>query len=142
MAKTKSADAGGDKAEKAKKSPARSGGKAKSSAKPAPAALAPQIDTALAAETAAKLVGAKFGGAATAGAGEGRESAAFRNLKQQLNPPASSALSNLLDKTGGPGQRRPNLPAFGGPGGGPAVGRNQRFSADVNRAGVPRRTGG
>ena len=36
------------------------------------------------------------------------------------------------------GQKKSNLPM----GGGKQVGRNQTFGADVNRAGVPRRTGG
>jgi hypothetical protein len=121
-------------------------GKPKSTSKGKPvAADAPQIDTALAAQNAAKLVGAKFGGSAgsqAAAGGEARESAAFKTLKQNVNQPQSGSLASVLDKAAGPGQRRPNLPAFGGYQSGRSVSRNQTFGADVNRAGVPRRTGG
>ncbi|HSV16262.1 MAG TPA: hypothetical protein VLI90_18510 [Tepidisphaeraceae bacterium] len=119
----------------AKKKPAK--GKAPATAAP----TTPLIDTGLAAETAAKMIGAKVAGPAggqPAAAGGAKETSAFKNLKANLNKPASSTMSNFLDKTAGPGQKKQNLP-FGG---GKQVGRNQTFGADVNRAGVPRRTGG
>ena len=140
MAKSKSTDGAGEKAKKpAPKTAAKSKAPAKS--KGTGPAIAPQIDTALAAQTAAKMIGAKLA-VSPAATGEARESAAFKNLKQNLNQPHSAALSNLLDKTGGAGQRRPNLPAFGNTQANRNVSHNQTFGADVNRAGVPRRTGG
>jgi len=45
-------------------------------------------------------------------------------------------MENVLDKSGPSGSRRSDQPK------GPQVGHNQTFGADVNRAGVPRRTPG
>jgi hypothetical protein len=67
----------------------------------------------------------------------------IEQLKNDLNKSHGSTMANLLDKTAGPG-KRPNLP-FTGPGGNKGrdqIGHNQTFGADVNRAGVPRRTPG
>jgi len=62
----------------------------------------------------------------------------IEQLKSDLNKQSGGAgVGNLLDKSAGPGAKRPNLP-FGGQ----QRGHNQTFGADVNRAGVPRRTGG
>ena len=74
--------------------------------------------------------------APAAGAGPQRqESATFKQLKQGLNKPAGGVGSLL----GAPaGQKKSNLP-FAGP---RQNFRNQTFGADVNRSGVPRRTGG
>jgi hypothetical protein len=70
------------------------------------------------------------------GAGEKRETSAFKQLKQNLNKPQSGGLNSVL---GGPvGGKKGNTP-FGGQ---QQVARNQTFGADVNRSGVPRRTGG
>jgi hypothetical protein len=115
-----------------KKKPAKS--------KPVLPISAPMIDTGLAAESAAKRVAAGFAPSAAAGIGNmpARESAAFKNLKQSMSKPASAGLANLLDQTAGPAPKKPNLPFHGGK----QVGRNQTFGADVNRSGVPRRTGG
>ena len=65
------------------------------------------------------------------------ESSMFKQMKAGLNKPASSAMGGLLDKSGGPLQKKPNQP-FGGK----QVGHNQTFGADVTRSGVPRRTSG
>lgn len=115
----------------------------KKSAVKAPAApAAPMIDTGMAAETAAKMVGAKLSSTPTMGGGEAgapsKESSAFKQMKDSLNKPASTTMANFLDKSGGPGGKKSNMP-FSGP---KQVGRNQTFGADVNRTGVPRRTGG
>jgi hypothetical protein len=59
-------------------------------------------------------------------------------MKQGLTKPASATMSNLLDKAGGPEQKKSHLPTHASQ----QVGRNQTFGADVNRSGVPRRTGG
>jgi hypothetical protein len=134
MAKAKKTESTG--AAKDSASPAAPKKKAAKSKAPTAAPATPLIDTGLAAENAAKMVFAKVAAPATtqpslcgaAGAGSApKETAAFKNLKANLNKPASSTMSNFLDKTAG---------------GGKQVGRNQTFGADVNRAGVPRRTGG
>jgi hypothetical protein len=112
----------------------------------------PLIDTSLAAETAAKFVvnRALLGNAAsrvTAGAApaqsdapaadEKPESSAFKQLKAGLNKPSVQGPGGIL---GGAGQnKKGNMPFAGG---NQQVGRNQTFGADVNRSGVPRRTGG
>lgn len=103
----------------------------------APAA-APLVDTDLAAQAAAKRVVAGVGPASPAGSAPVSQSSTFKHLKDSLNKPHVSGLESVLDKTAGPGQKRPNLPFNGGK----QMGRNQTFGADVNRAGVPRRTGG
>lgn len=127
--------------------------KKKAPAKPAAAAAGgsmPLIDTSLVAETAAKLVmnRALLGNAPAtpapdatgeeeqAGA-EKRETSTFKQLKAGLNKPASQGLDGIL---GTPQQGKKGNVGFGG--GGQQVGRNQTFGADVNRSGVPRRTGG
>jgi hypothetical protein len=133
---------------KAKKSETKSEGpktpaKKPAKGKPAPAPMAPMIDTGLAAEAAAKSVfakgssGAPSGPAPTTGTPQ-KESAAFKNLKASIGNPTGNSMASLLDKTAGPGQKKQNLPFHGGK----QVGRNQTFGADVNRTGVPRRTGG
>jgi hypothetical protein len=99
---------------------------------------APLVDTNLAAQAAAKRVVAGVGPASVAGSAPVSESSTFKHLKDSLNKPHVSGLENVLDKTAAPGQKRPNLPFNGGK----QTGRNQTFGADVNRAGVPRRTGG
>jgi hypothetical protein len=125
--------------------------KKKAPAKPAATSAGgsvPLIDTSLAAETAAKFVvnRALLGNAATAPApeaadeeqaGDKRESSTFKQLKAGLNKPASQGLGGIL---GTPNQGKKGN--FGPGGGSQQVGRNQTFGADVNRSGVPRRTGG
>jgi hypothetical protein len=140
MAKAKKSEstASGTSAAGAKKKPAKS-----KSPPAAPAGGPPLIDTNLAAASAAKFVAAKVAaptsGATTSSAPTApKESSAFKNLKESLAKPASAAMANFLDKTGGPSQKKQNLPLHGGK----QVGRNQTFGADVNRAGVPRRTPG
>jgi hypothetical protein len=106
----------------------------------------PMIDTGLAAQAAAKMLVAGFqskntsagAGAGTSGAGAARpQSAMFRQIKEGLTKPHLSGMENVLDKSAPGGGKRSDLPK--GP---PQVGHNQTFGADVNRAGVPRRTPG
>jgi hypothetical protein len=135
MAKAKKTESSGS-APKAPKSAAKKSTKAKP-AMPA----APLIDTGLAAEAAAKNLVAKVTTGGPGGAASqtpAKESAGFKNLKASLAHPAGHSMASLLDKTAVPGQKKSNLPFHGGK----QVGRNQTFGADVNRAGVPRRTGG
>ena len=68
---------------------------------------------------------------------EKRESSAFKQLKAGLNKPTSQGLGGLL---GNVNQGKKGNSGFGG--GNQQAGRNQTFGADVNRAGIPRRTGG
>ncbi len=115
--------------------------KKETKSKPSEPSAAPLVDTNLAAQAAAKRVVA---GLAPMGPAMGgpqsptRESASFKHLKDSLSKPAASGLAGMLDKTAGPIQRQPNTPFHGGK----QTGRNQVFGADVNRTGVPRRTGG
>ncbi len=130
------------KAKKSESAATPAGGKKKADrAKPPVASQGPAIDTGLAAESAAKRVAAGFGviGAVSASSGApAHESTSFKSFKENINKPASAGLASILDKTAGPGQKKPNLPYQSGK----QVGRNQVFGADVNRTGVPRRTGG
>ena len=136
----------------AKKAPA---GKKAGRADKAPAARPPQpqaplIDTGLAAQAAASMIANRFvTGAATGPAGHGaapppagasQESSAFKSLKEGLNKPSVGGLGGILGAGGG--SRKPNA-GFGGPKPSvPGGAKNQTFGADINRAGVPRRTGG
>lgn len=115
---------------------AKKGAKNAPAAKPA-ALAGPQIDTSLAAAAAAAVVGSggiRQPGSSTLSAQ--KESNSFRQLKESLNKPSSGTLGGILQTP--QNQKKSNLP-FGG---GKQVGRNQTFGADINRAGVPRRTGG
>jgi hypothetical protein len=119
-----------------KKAPARKA-PAKAKAPAAPAGM-PTIDTSLAAQTAAKLVKNRDRLQAGKGAGAGtqHESSSFKQLKDSVNKPSMHGPTSFLQNTAP--QKKSNLP-FGGLN---QVGRNQTFGADVNRTGVPRRTGG
>jgi len=98
---------------------------------------APLVDTNLAAEAAARRVKAGFGPARTTSNLPVTETASFKHMKESLSKP-TAGLEGILDKTSGPAQRQPTTPFHGGK----QTGRNQVFGADVNRTGVPRRTGG
>jgi hypothetical protein len=98
----------------------------------------PLVDTNLAAEAAAKRVAAGLGPVKSASNLPMSQSASFKAMKEHLAKPSIAGLSGVLDKTAGPSQRQSNAPFHGGK----QTGRNQTFGADVNRTGVPRRTGG
>jgi hypothetical protein len=128
---------------KAKKdSGAKSEGAKKTAKKPAKQAEASSsgifVDTNLAAESAARLLAAGVSTKAPADAQPHTESSLFKQMKSGLANPAAQSMSNLLDKHGDPTQKKSAAPFAKGP----QMGRNQTFGADVNRAGVPRRTGG
>ena len=106
----------------AAKAPAKSGGGM------------PQIDTNIAANTAAALVGGRI--SLNAPSAPRQESAAFKQMKENVAKPHVQGLSNILDTSNQ--NKKPNLPI----GGGKQVAHNQTFSADVTRSGVPRRTPG
>ncbi|MGB7160796.1 MAG: hypothetical protein WBD40_22215 [Tepidisphaeraceae bacterium] len=123
-----------------RKKPAAGAAPAKKAAakKPsAPATGAPLIDTNLAASAAAAMIlnRAVTGAGATTQPAK-KESASFKNLKDSLSKPASQGLGGSFGNIGAQKKSGQNF------GGGKQVGRNQTFGADVNRTGVPRRTGG
>jgi hypothetical protein len=129
------------KAEKPARKPptAKSETPASAPAKKATAAppSAPAINTSLAANTAAALIANKAAkGTGGANAPAKKESAAFKQLKAGLNKPAAGAMGGAFGIAGQ--QKKSNLPHHGGK----QIGHNQTFGADVNRAGVPRRTPG
>ena len=104
---------------------------------PAAPADAPLIDTALAANAAAALVGSKVQRPAPKDAPQPKkESAAFKQLKAGLNKPSAGALGGAFAPQG---QQKKSIMPLGG---GKQVGHNQTFGADLTRSGVPRRTPG
>jgi hypothetical protein len=107
----------------------------KKSGAPAQPAGTPLIDTSLAAQQAAQLLAAKVEAPPAAAAAPKPESSLFKKLKEGLNKPHLSGGSilgtNAANRKPGP------LSGFT-----KQVGHNQTFGADINRAGVPRRTGG
>ena len=107
-------------------------------AKPAaPAAPAvPMIDTNLAASTAAKLIARKDERGAAASSGSG-ESAAFKQLKENMHRPVGGTVPSFLQDVAPSKKFNNSVPNRN-----KQVGHNQTFGADVNRTGVPRRTGG
>jgi len=139
MAKSKKATS--EAASTAQASPAPRGSKppekGKKPVKPPVRPAAPLIDTSLAAQAAAKMVAHReFLGEAKAEGAEKKESSSFKQLKESLTKPAAHGPASFLQNTAPP--KKSNLP-IGGPN---QIRRNQTFGADVNRAGVPRRTGG
>ena len=113
----------------APKAPAKS----KKPTKPAGPA-APMIDTSLAAQAAAKMVANRD--LLSQGTGEKRQSGSFKQLKEQLLKPTTQGPGGILQPKDAQKKFNPIL------GGRNQVGHNQTFGADVNRTGVPRRTGG
>ena len=105
--------------------------KAKKAAKPA---AAPLIDTSLAAQAAAKMVANRD--LLSQPVGEKRESGSFKQLKERLLKPTTQGPGGVLQP---PGAQKKFNPILGGRN---QIGHNQTFGADVNRTGVPRRTGG
>jgi hypothetical protein len=134
-AKTKTAKkSAGNKAEGA--TSAGSAGKAVSRKGPSSGSASPSVpmvDTSLAAAAAARMVAnrdQRSGGESRGGSG------LIKHLKDTLNKTATTGPADFLHNTSQ--ARKSNLP-FGGR---KQVGHNQTFGADVNRTGVPRRTGG
>lgn len=124
--------AGGQPAPAAKAAGKKAASPKKKSA-PATPVGTPMIDTSLAAAAAARMVANRDLLNAT---GPKKESGSFKQLKENLNKPAVTGPASFLQNTAPP--KKSNLP-FGGRN---QVGHNQTFGADVNRSGVPRRTGG
>jgi DnaK suppressor protein len=117
----------------AKKAPAAKGKAAKSSAPPA----SPYIDTGLAAQTAARLIGAKLTNTPQAG-GAKKDTSAFKQLKDSLNKGHSSSIHSVLSNSMTPGTKKSSVPFHDNK----QQGHNQTFGSDASKAFVPRRTGG
>ena len=98
--------------------------------------MAPMIDTNLAAATAAKFVARKEDLGAAPAPAHG-ETSAFKQMKENLHKPVGGSTPSFLQNLT-PGKKFNNSI----PGRNQQLGRNQTFGADVNRTGVPRRTGG
>ncbi len=124
------------KSESAPKETAKAAPKKAPAKKPAAQSAGdlPSINTSAAASAAAAMIGNKV---SLAGGGTARpESSAFKQMKEGLSKPAPGLAGSLLGTT--PGQKKSNAPFAQTK----QVGHNQTFGADVNRTGVPRRTGG
>jgi hypothetical protein len=106
---------------------------AKQAAKPV-TAPAPLIDTGMAAAAAARGV-LHHKDEPSGHPASSRESASFKQMKENLHKPAGSSPS-FLQNIAPTKKFNPAVP------GRQQMGRNQTFGADVNRSGVPRRTGG
>ncbi len=94
----------------------------------------PLVDTNLAARAAATMLVNRESLAAAGKATGKPESGAFKQMKQGLNKPSTG----LTGAHGLPTDTKRRPQGFGGS----QNVRNQTFGADVNRTGVPRRTGG
>jgi hypothetical protein len=116
-----------------KKAPAKKSAAAKA---PAPATTAglPQVDTQFAAQSAAKMLlnRAVAGDAPTPAAG--KESASFKNFKDQIAKPKSASLNHLLGPTVDAKKSTNHFPNQ-------QRGHNQT-QGGFNKTGVPRRTNG
>lgn len=124
--------------------PAAKSPKAPAKGKKAPAIAGAQspIDTNLAAQAAARMLLAKATGALPTGnapAAPRENSSTFKQMKDSLDKGHLSGIDNVLASTSDPAAKKI------APGSGlrnKQVGHNQTFGADVNRANIPRRTGG
>ncbi|MEA2710761.1 MAG: hypothetical protein QOF78_3362 [Phycisphaerales bacterium] len=104
----------------------------------APAGSTPRIDTSLAANAAAAMIGNKATGGGGKSQPQKKESSAFKQMKAGLNKPSAGALGGAFGV--GATQKKKTTQNYGG---GKQIGQhNQTFGADVNRAGMPRRTPG
>lgn len=125
---------------RARKAPARSPANKKSSTakakSAAPAPQAPLIDTNLAASVAAKMLVHKDLLTNAAQSSDAAESDAFKQLKEGVHKPIGNTTPTFLQSL------TPDKKFNAIPNRHQQIGRNQTFGADVNRTGVPRRTGG
>ena len=126
-------------AKTAVKKPAAKVPKAKAAAEPAAAPTAPMVDTNLAAQAAARMVGAKASGLSPMSSGaDKKETSAFKQMKQSFTKPHSASVGNMLNSTISSAAKKNNTPFQHGK----QVGHNQTFGSDASKNFVPRRTGG
>ncbi len=107
----------------------------KAATKPQGGGAGPMIDTNAAAAAAARMLMAKKTSATVGGEGKA-ESTTFRKMKESLHKPHLRGMESQLNSGANPSAKPMHGP------GGRQVSHNQTFGADVNRTGVPRRTGG
>jgi 3-oxoacyl-ACP reductase-like protein len=91
-----------------------------------------------AAQSAARMLMARATGAPIDQTAGKKESSTFKNLKNNIAKPHLASMDNVLNSTGNISGQKSNLP-FSQTN---QKGHNQTYGADVNRAGVPRRTPG
>src|SRR5690348_8583770 len=98
----------------AKSASSKAPAKAKKAAKPHPAPVSPMIDTGLAAENAAKMIGAGARPAQPSDetAQPKKESSTFTKMKESLSKPHINSGNPLLGNVGGAGKQ--NKPGFFG----------------------------
>jgi hypothetical protein len=125
-------------AKKTGAAPASTVPKAKKAVKPTASAGMPMIDTSVAARAAANMVANRdlLSSSKPQTGGEKRESGSFKQLKESFLKPTVQGPGGMLSPQS---QQKKSNTGFGGRN---QVGHNQTFGADVNRTGVPRRTGG
>jgi hypothetical protein len=140
MAKAKKTESKAAKSEEPKQpkaaAPAKKG-KAGAS-KGSGAGGAQMVNNEFAAQSAARMLMARATGAPIDQTAGKKESSTFKNLKNNLAKPHLASMDNVLNSTGTAGGQKSNLP-FNQTN---QKGHNQTYGADVNRAGVPRRTPG
>ena len=110
----------------------------KKTKKPAMGGGAPLVDTTFAAEAAARMLAAraKLKDTSSAAGDSGKESSAFKQLKEGLNKPHAQTAAAALGNSLGPAKQ--NLPQHGGH---QQVAHNQTYGG-ASRVNVPRRTAG
>lgn len=107
---------------------------AKKAAPPPAHSGMPQIDTNLAAQSAASMLRNRATLTAAANQGDKAETSTFKNLKEQIANPKSAALSNIM---GTHGEQKKGASHFMNQ----QRGHNQT-QGGFNKTGVPRRTNG
>ena len=128
----------------ASETPKKAAPKAKPAAKAAkPVAKAaapavPMVNTSLAAETAARMIGAKASGFNSVSSGPKKETSAFKQMKQGFTKPHAAGIGNMLNSTISPAAKKSNQPFNADK----QVGHNQTMGTEATRTSVPRRTGG
>ncbi len=128
----------------ASETPKKAAPKAKPAAKAAkPVAKAaapavPTVNTSLAAETAARMIGAKASGFNSVSSGPKKETSAFKQMKQGFAKPHAAGIGNMLNSTISPAAKKSNQPFNTEK----QVGHNQTMGTEATRTSVPRRTGG
>jgi hypothetical protein len=136
MAKAKKSESKSAESSAAPRQKAAAGQRKKPQAAPA-AGGPPMVDTTFAAQAAARMLAgrAKMGGAAAQQTAPGKESGAFKQMKQGLNKPAGQSAAHAVGNALGPNRSNLNVPDKGQAAHNQAVGNFARIN-------VPRRTGG
>jgi hypothetical protein len=134
MAKAKKSESSSESSKPAAKKKAPATAPAKKGA--SSAGGSPAVNTDFAAQSAARMLMARKSGAQLNTTSDKKESSAFKAMKDNLAKPHMSSMDNMLNSTATPGANKSNVPQQN------QKGRNQTYSADVTRTGVPRRNPG